>query len=324
MSIPSLTRSVDTEFVTTWYKIQKQLVDNITSATPVFAALKTKGCLTPQVGEEFITRSIQYDLIDASHTHKGGVLKHGEQEIETAAHWTWRWLYNHVQRSMMTDQKNRGTGKNRSLVGDMMMASRRGLSEKLETNLFRAYVSAETGDYPQSILDIIPLVANKATGTYGKIARSNSWWQGQYKSGNEPAKVNLVTDMNNLYNTISANQYPPDLIVSDQSKFEEYETMALDKSHVVKGRSTKLTDLGFEVLYYKGHEWVWSPNVTDYHVLMLYTPAIELVYDPGYWFDLTSWRNASSTSTDRVLYIFCAYNLICSELRRQGRLYYTA
>ncbi len=51
------------------------------------------------------------------------------------------------------------------------------------------------------------------------------------------------------------------MIVCDQNSFEIYEDFALDASQIIKDESTKMADLGFEVLRFKGKPMIWTPNI---------------------------------------------------------------
>ena len=319
-TLPEMTRRIDDAFVHTWYEIRPTAIDNILNATPVMAALRSMGCFKSQVGGEYITRTIRYGIKTATAIRKGSVLAQGEDPIETMARWTWRYFASHVQRSLIDDQKNAGTAKIKSLVETKTAAARDALTQKMEGQFLAAEVTDETGDEFQGLNDIIPAFANRATGTFGALARSNAWWVPKYKATTAPIPVNLLDDMKNLYNTIGDNIEPPNLIIFDQGLFETYEDYALDASQIIKDAATKLADLGFTVLRFKGVPIIWTSNMTANNGLFLNTKYIDVVYDPNVWFDSTGWKPIP-LQLERIMHIINTMNTVCSSLRRQGRLY---
>lgn len=340
-TLPSLTKAIDNSFVTTWYEIRPEAVDNILNATVIWAALSAAGCMKEQQGSELITRTVRYGQATATEIQKGDTLPQGETELETMAIWKWRTIASHVQRNMFDDQRNRGPSLIKSLVGTKLTAARDALEQKFESSMFNAIVTDESGKLFQGLNDLVPVVASRSTGTYGGIARpsayvdsgngvyvgdtagTNSWWGPKYLAGTLSAiEDNLITDMKKLYNSIFNNQVPPDLIVTDQPTFEVYEEFALDVVQIIKDDSTKLADLGFDVIRFKGKPMVWTPQITAHHMLMLTTDFIEVVYDPGFWFDMTEWKPIP-LQPDRIAHIVCFANLISDQLRRHGRLYYS-
>lgn len=321
MALPSLTKTIDDYFLSTWYEIRPEAIDNILKATPVWAALKAAGCMTSQVGGEYITRTVKYATSGVTkEIAKGDTLGQGEPELETMAMWTWRYLSTHVQRSLLDDQKNNGKFKIKSLVQTRLQDANDTLVQKYETEALKAIVTDETGKGIQGLNDLLPSYANRATGTYGKISRSNTWWQANYKQLTTPIAVNLVSDMNNLYNTCYNGQTPPNLILTTQALYETYSDFALDMSQIVKDTGGQLVDLGFEVQRFRGKPMIWSPNVTAGDMMFLNTKFIEVVYDPNLWFDMTEWK-VLPLQTERIAHIICACNIVGAQPRRHGLLY---
>ena len=329
-TLPVLTETIDNAFLHTWYEIRKEAIDNILDATPIWAALKERGCLKTQVGGRFIERTVKYGKETAQEVAKGSIFNQGETELETAAMWVWKYIACHVQRSVFDDQVNNGKFAIKKLVDTRLKAAKDALIEKLETQLFAAYsATAETDKGIQGLNELVPDFANKASAVkYGSLLRSNAWWQANYKAMTTNPEVNLLSDMKNLYNTCSKHIASPNLIITTQEWFELYEDFALDISQIVKEESTHLADLGFDVLRFKGKPMVWTDSAKQYstaynQMLMLNTDFIEVVYDPDLWFAMSNWKEIPLQS-ERIAHILCACNVIGTQPRRQGRLYQTA
>lgn len=318
-TLPTYSEQVDNRFINTWYDIRADSIDNILLATPVWAALRAQGCFTTQVGGKSIERTVKYAYGTASAFGKGDVLPEGEVETETAAFWTFRYVQAHVQRTLIDDAENNGTYKIKSYVGQRLTAARDALTQKFETDLWRATVTAETGKEIQGLNDLVPLYTDRATGTYGKIARSNSWWQPKYKIWSGVRNVYLLPDMRTAYNYCDNQQNPPKLIITTQTLFELYEDFAQDKVQIVKDAGSFLVDLGFQVLRFKGKPMIYTPNITADNMLMLNTDFIEVVTDPQVWFDFTPWRDTPK-QFERLANIVCRLNILGTQPRRHIRL----
>lgn len=321
-TLPSLTETINDQFVETWYTIRPDAIDNILDENVIWAALREMGCFKKQVGGRFIERTIGYGSMEGSATavDSNSTLPSGIVDLETAAFWTWRYVAQPVQYNLMEVQQNAGPDKIKDLVAKRLKAARDGLAQKFEADLERAVVTGETGLEIQGLNDMLPPNASKTTGTYGKINRANSYWIGKYLQLTSPVAQNLLDNMRTLYNTISNNQQPPKLIITTQTLFETYEDFGENKVQIIKDTGGRLLDLGFEVLRFKGKMLIWSPNVTASTMKMVNTDFIDVVYDPNMWFEMTQWKPVPLQPT-MIAHIICALNVVSPQLRRHGLLY---
>lgn len=338
-TLPTFTASIDNAFTTTWYDIKAEAADNIMSAVNIWATFQEKGRFKSQRGSELITRSIDYALIDATAITRGVVFEPGTPQSRTMAQWTFRFIGSNIQRSLFDDRANAGQYKIIDYVTDRLNKAQKGLKVKFETRILAAEVTDETGIEWQSLNDIIPVIGNATTGTYGKINRpltyaaaatdnatqvpatGNTWWGGKYLAGTDNMEVNLENDLTNLWNSVQNNQENPDLIITAKGMLETYEQFATDKGQIVLSDGAASAKLGFTTFMFKGSMMTWSVNMTAKHALILTTDHIDVVYDPGMWFDMTPWKPVPN-STDSFAQILCAGNIVSDELRRHGRLYY--
>ena len=319
-TLPVYTQTIDDAFVETWYEIRPDAVDNILDALVIWVALRDRGVMESQVGGTFISRDIKYGNQGATNVEKGDTLPSGEPELETQALWKWKYCASHVQRSTIDDQQNAGPEKRKGYVAKRLKDARDGIEQKYESSLWNAFDSAETAKTQQGLLDLIPTNANKATGTWGGIARSNTWWQPKYLQTTSPEAVNLVSDMKSMFNTIFNNQIAPDLIITTQDWFEIYEEFGLDASQIIKNPETRVMDLGFQSLFFKGAELIWSANTPATTMRFLTTQFMEIVWDPNLWFDMTEFKPIP-LQMERIAHIMSAYNMIGTQPRRFGLLY---
>jgi hypothetical protein len=333
-TLPTLTRTIDDDFVSTWYEIRPEAIDNILDATPIWNILAAAGCMVPQVGGQFITRTISYGQAEAIDVAKGDTMTPGEPELDTMAIWHFKHIATNVQRDVFSDRENSGPYKIKDYVGRRLTAARDALEQKFESNLWSPFKSVETGKIFQGLNDMVPSIANRSTGTYGGIDRpltydssgveepltGNVWWGSKYYDGDLTNQATtLLDDMRTLYNALHNNQSPPNLIITDLSTFQNYEAYAVDISQIIKDETTRLADLGFEVLRFKGKPMIWSKDITANNMLMLNTDFIEVVYDPQLWFDMTDWK-PQAFEFGRAAQILCSLNAVTTQPRRHGRL----
>ena len=342
-TLPTLTRTIDDFFTNTWYDIRAEAADNILDANVVWNILRERGRLKEQVGGEYITRPIRYGEKAAAEFHKGSVLTQGETRLKTMARWNWKYIATHVQQDRIDNQKNAGKFQIASLVSDELTAAREALVKKFESSLFNAYSDSAEGDTPDDTVQGFPEMIPDSTGTdgdtirgantYGYIARptawttdlptaGNDWWTPKYKVAQSNAEINLLDDMENLYNTIGANMIGgfPNLLVTTQALYEIFTQFALDLATTVVDDTSRIVTLGFEAVRFHGKPVVWSPNCPTGSMYMLNTDHMEIVFDPNMWFDMTEW-NQADLSTTRIAHIMSALNMISDQLRRHGVLY---
>jgi len=325
-TLPTMTEAVDDAFTHTWDEIRKEAIDTILDANVVTALLKERGCFKTQVGGKIITRTVRYGKKTAVTFGKGDVLPEGEDDIETMAWWKWAYTASHVQRTLIDDQQNSGKSAIKNLVQTKIGAARDALSEELESQILAA-VDTTVADLratldPYSLYNILPPIAygESASYTYGNITFGNSWWRPKYKAATAVPEENLLADMRNHYNTVGDNIAPPNMLLTTQEIFELYEDFVMDKIQIVTDESTKLANLGFDVLRFKGKPIVWSKSVQANSMAFLNTNFIEVVHDPSLWFEMSEWRTPAR-QMERIAYIVSAMDIVCPQLRRQGLLY---
>jgi len=352
-TLPTLTRTLDDDFVNTWYEIRALVIDQITEATVFWAALKNFGCLVSQVGGEYITRSVRYGTKSTQRFSKGSTLTQSVPKLDTMARWDWRYFLVDVNRTLIDDAKNSGPYKIKDYLMSRMDAAREALLQDSETYISQwgAYYSGDA--QPNGLYDICPNYTaetavgagsasdSQASGTSnGNINHTNTWWRNWVAyddatanatnkiagATNEPYSVGLVPDLRHMYNTINANMEPPNFILMDQDIYEAYEDEVSDKLQIVRNAFTrKAGDLGFEAITYKGATMSYSGKLASTkHVFLLNMNHIELVYDPDVWYSPTSWRTTTN-QLESVMFIVCMTSgLITAQPRRHGVMEYAS
>jgi hypothetical protein len=348
-TLPELTRTIDNDFVNTWYEIRAEVIDNIMEATPLWLALNNFGSINTQVGGEFVTRTVGYGRKSTQRIQKGSNLSQSEKQTDTMGIWDWRHYIVDVNRSVIDDQKNAGEFKIKDYIGRRLEVARNALVEDLETYLFQygAYYAAP--EQPNGLYDICTPEAtatlsggNAAYDAFdsgvsnGGINRSNTWWRNWIMKSGEtynktnknggptvaPYDLNMVADMRTGFNLATSNQESPNFILCDRNLYESYEDEAADKQQIVISQFTRtLIDLGFDGFTFKGATMTWSDKLDGtLEMFMLNMNYVEFVYDPNMWFDMTGWKEGTN-QLERVAYIMCATpGLITTQPRRHMHL----
>lgn len=353
-TLPTLTRTIDDDFVNTWYEIRAMVIDQVTEATIFWAALKNFGCLKTQDGGEYITRTVRYGQKSTQRFSKGAILDQSVPKLDTMARWDWRFFLVDVNRSLIDDAKNSGPYKIKDYLMARLEAAKDALTQDLETYITQwgAYYSGDP--QPNALYDICPNYTaesavgdgsasdSQASGTSnGNIDRAaNAWWRNwvayngaaeskaAFIAGDttEPYSVGLVPDLRHFYNCVNANQEAPNFILMDQDIYEAYEDEVSDKLQIVRNSFTRQAgDLGFEAITYKGATMSYSSKLaSSKHVFLLNMNHIELVYDPMLWFAPTNWKETSN-QLESVMYIVCMTpGLITAQPRRHGVMEYAS
>ncbi len=358
-TLPQWTKTLDDDFVNTWYEIRANVIDNVLEATVFTAALKNFGCFTEQVGSEIITRTVGYGQKSTQRFDRGTVLSQSVVPLDTMAEWNWRYFTVDVNRSLVDDAVNAGRFQIKSYVARRLEAARNALVQDLETMLMQWGASYPAPYPPKGLYDICTNATaegivsgsggavsdTSVSGTAnGKINKTNAWWRNwtmadgasassatedakkQAGPTNEPYALNLVPDMRHLFNKIRDNQEAPNFILTDQDLYEAYEDEAQDKQTIVQSAFTKkAVDLGFDAFTYKGATMSYTGKLSGTkHLVMLNLNHVEMVYNPNLWFDMGEWKNTPS-QFERVAYIVCmTTGLITAQPRRHGIMEYVS
>jgi len=354
ITLPTHTRTIDDDFVNTWYEIKSEVVDNILDATIFWAALKRFGCLKTQVGGEYVTRTVGYGEKGTQRIDKGTVLEQSTPDLDTMGIWNWRYFVCDINRSTIDDAKNAGKFRIKSYLARRLEAVRNAIVQGLETYAHQWGKYYPAPYQPNGLYDICPnYTAESAVGegsqsdsqqsgtSNGGISRAdgNEWWTNwaAYDGATEDLvdkevptnasyTVNLLPDLRHFYNLITANQEAPNFIMMDQDMYEAYEDEVSDRQQIVRnGFTREAQDLGFEALTFKGATMTYSGKLAGtLHAFLLNMNYVEFVYDPNLWFDMTEWMHTSN-QLERVAYIVCMTpGLITAQPRRHGVMEYAS
>lgn len=320
----SLTEVLDNLYTSTWQNMKGTLVDNIFDATPFWFWLKDKGKLRTVEGGRFLSEPIVYDKSDnIKWIGKGGTMPMNDKQIMTIAKYDWRYLAGSIVRFGVDDQQNRGKNEILNFMNSKMENLRNALVSEMETRLFGASGAATGSGTLEDFAafdGLQTLVADDPTAAadVGGIAQAdNAFWRNKTTNmtGESFATYGVTrmrTMLNNCMNNLKMDQ--PDIIVTAQTPFEFYEDNVLA---YYRTYNTKLGDLGFQNIVFKGIPMVWSPSCSA-RMYFLNTNFFNFVYDPMMFFDMTEWKAIPNQINDRTAQIITACALTISRRRAMG------
>lgn len=329
-TIQTVTDFLDNLYTTTWQNRQEGIGDNIFAATPFFFWLKDKGKIKPVRGGRFIEINLEYAANpNIAWIGKGGVVSLNDYQFLTVAQYQWRYLTASLVRFGVDDQQNSGEAQVMSYMNSKMSNSEQALITEMETRLAGGLGTANPGgttafgaaiDGLQALVNNTPATPGIPVGGIDSGSAGFSWWQNQTNNMNavsfaSSGVARMRTTLNNCMNNRKMDR--PDIILSDQSTFEQYENANLSYYRIT---NNKLADAGFENQTFKGIPMVWSPALTQI-MYFLNTNFLEFKYDPAYYFALTEWKPIPNQVNDRAAQVVLAGQLVTNRRKVQGVIY---
>jgi len=319
--VNSFTQALDDLYTTTWQKRLPGVTDNIFNATPFWAWMKDKGKLRPVRGGRFLEINLRYGKnTTVQWITKGQTMPMNDFKFLTVGQYQWRYLAANIMRYGIDEQQNSGDSRILNWVQEKLDDTEDSLVDNLETAL--AGGSGSATQQIDGLQFLVPDSANVASATYnaGGIDPSvYTWWQNQAIGMTGLSfSTNGINKMRHLMNLCMNNKKMdmPDIILSDMVTNEYYEDTVLPQLRLT---NTRMGDLGFRALEFKGVPLVWSPALSQ-RMYFLNTRFIEFIYDPMYYFDMTEWKAIPQQVNDRAAQIELACSFVTSRRRVLGVL----
>lgn len=219
----------------------------------------------------------------------------------------WKYVAVTVMRFGTEDQKNRGKAAVINYAERKLNAAERSLTEEFERVCF---ADGSGINEPNGLQNLV--AAAPTTGTVHGLNRATySWWRNGTKTATGAFSVYGISDMRNCLNTMtkySKNEVKDIFMLTDQTTYEAYEDELLDYLRI---SNTKMTDLGFDNLQFKGRPITWSPSAPSAKIYFLNPTYFGLEMDSEYFMQMTDWKSIPDQVNDRVAQILCTMNLVC-------------
>ena len=300
---------------TTLQNYQPTLVDNIFKDLVLLNHLNERGRVRVEEGGTSIVEPLLYAVNDTVATYSGyDAIDLTPQEGISAAEYDWKQMAASIAISGIEEAKNRGTEAIIKLLNAKIMQAEMSLKTTLNEQLFG---SASAGTDFNGLGNIVATQNN----TVGGIdASTNTWWNPT--QGTQMAATLSLKNMADVYNRASKGSDVPDLIVTNHSLFEKYESLLTNN---VRYQDVAKANAGFTNLMFKQTPVVFDLELatddSDAPMYFLNTKYLKLTGMNGYWFTTTDFMNGTVAGVDARYALVLAYGqLTCSNRSRQGYL----
>lgn len=302
--------NVTSLIATTLSSYGKTLSDNIHKAIPLFAWLSNKKRVTEEGGASIIRSVVFGSNSTAAFYASDDILDTTIQDNFTAAQWQWRQAAASVTVTGRIELQNAGRAQVIDYATAQINNALASLKEAIDIKLFN---SAQVGS---NITPVNAIIA--ASGTVGDInGTTNTWWQATSTTSGSFAQRGL-SDLRTAWDNVSVKMPAggPDLILSDQTSYEAYESVL---TPTVRYTDVYMGDLGFSNLKYKEAVWTWDPNATAGQIYLLNSKALELVQHQNRLFTISEWVKPANQDL-KVAQIFWAGELTTNNRRKLATL----
>ena len=301
---------------TTLQNYQPTLVDNIFKDLVLLNHLNEKGRVRVEEGGTQIIEPVMYGVNDTVSTYSGyDAIDLTPQEGISAAEYDWKQMAASIAISGIEEAKNRGAEAIIKLLNAKIQQAEMSLKTTLNEQLFGTPSVAPAAKDFNGLGNIIGTQNN----TVGSIdASSNTWWN-PTQATNMAVTLTLA-NMADVYNRASKGSDVPDLIITNTSLFEKYESLLTNN---VRYQDVAKANAGFTNLMFKQTPIVFdlelAVNAIDAPMYFLNTKYLKLTGMNGYWYTTTDFMNGTVAGVDARYALVLAYgNLTCSNRARQG------
>lgn len=291
----------DSLVATTLKLYSPTLHDNVTEHQALFFLLKEKGFQVERDGGETIVEP----LLTGENSTVGSynaydIIPTTPQDNITAAEYEWKQLAGTVSISGKEEFQNSGS---RVQVISLLEGKIRDLEIALELELNEQLFADGTGNGGKDITGLAAAVENGAAwSTYAGIdSNANAYWRNTWLA--EGGALDLAS-MRNVFNSASRGNSKPELIITTQSVFEDYEALALAHNEI-SVPDTTLGDAGFVNLTFKKVPMVFDEDCTTGDMYFLNPNFMKWVVGRGRNFVATPFmrpRNQDAKVSQIILY----------------------
>jgi hypothetical protein len=302
---------------TTLQNYQPTLVDNIFKDLVLLNHLNERGRVQVEDGGTSIVEPLMYAVNNTVSSYSGyDAIDLTPQDGISAAEFQWKQIAASIAISGIEEAKNRGTEAIIKLLNAKVMQAEMSLKSSLNDMLF----GDGTGNGGKDFNGLGNIVGTQNNSVGGIDASSNSWWN-PTQATTMAAALSLV-NMADVYNRASKGSDVPDLIVTNHTLFEEYESLLTPN---VRYQDVAKANAGFTNLMFKQTPIVFdlalATDASDAPMYFLNTKYLKLTGMTGYWFTTTDFQKGTVAGVDARYALVMAFGeLTCSNRSRQGYL----
>lgn len=249
---------------TTLQLIRKRMADNIFKANPLAAWLLMKGRVKTESGGKRIDEPLMYATNGTVQAYKGyDRLNVFPTEELTNAQFAWRQAAASISLSGLEDLQNSGEAAVFNLLKTKIKIAEMSLKQWLAEKLLANTSTKDTNRDFLGLDELVEDITGTSQGVVGGIDRfTETWWRNYYVDRGGSALASSTTAltkyMGEAYLQVTKGLTQPDLILTDNVIFQRYED---DNRGFLRLMDTKLMDVGFTNMKFKGATMMWDENI---------------------------------------------------------------
>ena len=300
---------------TTLQNYQPTLVDNIFKDLVLLNHLNERGRVQVEEGGTSIVEPLMYAVNNTVASYAGyDTIDLTPQDGISAAEYQWKQMAASIAISGIEEAKNRGTEAIIKLLNAKIQQSEMSLKSSLNSMLY----SDGTGNGGKDFNGLGNIVGTQDNSVGGIDSTTNTWWN-PTQATNMAATLSLV-NMADVYNRASKGSDVADLIVTNNSLYEKYESLLTPN---VRYQDVAKANAGFQNLMFKQTPMVFDLALaTDASAAPMYflnTKYLKLTGMTSHWFATTDFQNGTVAGVDARYALVMAFGeLTCSNRSRQG------
>jgi len=298
---------------TTLQAIRREIADNIFKANGTTFFLLANGRVELASGGKRIDEPLNYAVNTTVKSYSGyDALDVTPTEEFTSAQYNWKQFAGSISIAGLEELQNDGPEAVFNLLKQKIMVAEESMRQFLDEMVHNPIASKGAKDF-LGLDELVESALAASQSTVGGIDRTqNLWWANQYL--NSGTLTNLTSNMRQFYNTCSKGISTPDLIVSPYNIFEAYEDQNSGKLRL---SDTRLMDVGFDNLKFKGATWIPNENCIATMQYFLNTRYIRIKIHRKRNFVMTPFVRPHDQDA-RVAQILVAGNMTLNNSRFQG------
>lgn len=308
-----------TEMVTTTLRNHApKLTDNVTDHNALLRKMKERGNIQRKSGGYEIVFPLEYAENGTYQRYSGyDELNVAASDVFTAAKYDWAQIAIHVTASGREIRMNNGPEQMIDLVKARIKNAMNTAANNMSVDIY------STGALTNQIGGLGHLVTSDGTGTVGGIISGTyTFWKNQFheNSGTGLSASTVQGAMNSLYLKCVRGNDRPDLIVQSHDYYSVYEASLQTNQRYM---NSKMADLGFATLEYKGIPVVFDTNTNfgttaevQYFLNTKYLYLVE--HSEAHW---TQDDDKVPTNQDAIVVpLYWMGNMVCTNRSLQGKL----
>lgn len=238
-------------------KFVPKLYDNIFDSNPLIQRMKKKSYEKLDGGERIVV-PLNYAQVSSSGWYVGSeTLQTTDNDIITAAEYTWKQLYVNLSINRIDELKNSGDSQILSLVKQKTQVAEKTMLDKLSTGVY------SSGTDAKSIVGL-RLIAASISSTVGGIAQGTySWWQPQLDSTTTTLSI---AAMQSRDNACTVNNDSPTVIATTRALYNSYYGLLQPQQRFTDSETAKG---GFSSLMFNGKPVIADSYCPSSHMFFL-------------------------------------------------------